>query len=631
MKLSSATTIFLAAAFFCASLFAPQLLDAQTHRSVPVDDQVYLILEQAQMRGLCAPLSGSRPYSQNVIISAINEILDNEGVKNTEREILERCLAKYGKPQTGMDWKRGAFFGETSLGKRQMPFTANAGASLDMEGSGGIYPSSDEYFIGMEVWAQIYLNGDIGNNFSYDFDIAGGLLKVPRKSIGNGNTYYAGFPGYDESDKDTYQYHNRNNPAYSEPLTHFPYSYKKPWDGSVFFLSNLSSLDYWPGGVSGAYSLLSELSASFLNDKLMFRLGRLSREWGQVPAGSSLALNQMARPFLGMEAEFAPFSWFGISSLTGVLEYHNTEGERKSSRNSQNAYSVTMMQFRIKNYFFFDFVDSIVWPKRFELGYISPITNNFFYQNNIGDYDNIAMAFNLKAQYPGLGNIWFSLFIDEIKLNTHFWDLDRTMTAGQAGLNIALPFLSFSSIRMSYTKINPYCYTHNRNFNPWYGNDLTMESSYTNNGASLGYYLPPNSDEILFRFQTMPTSSLTTVFQFQMIRHGAAYGSGEVDGSSLLSELDTDGRDGSNPILKRFFLKDGAYQWMYIIRAGADWHLPGLPVSLYGEAGAVISYFTNTKEPANSGAAYNYSIIDTAEYPKATGFVVKLGVKIYPR
>ncbi|MCL2139163.1 MAG: hypothetical protein FWH41_06485, partial [Treponema sp.] len=238
--------------------------------------------------------------------------------------------------------------------------------------------------------------------------------------------------------------------------------------------------------------------------------------------------------------------------------------------------------------------------------------------------------FNLKGQYPGIGNIWLSLFVDEINVMGNWRELDRAMMAGQAGINIALPFLAFSSIVMSYTKVNPYCYTHNRNFTPWYS-DVAMETSYTNNGRSLGHYLPPNSDEIMFRFKTMPAKGLGTHLQYQMIRHGASYGSSEVDGSSLVSELGPV-RHGPDLVLKRFFLKDGAYQWQHIIKIGAEWKIPKIPVSLFGEAGAVISYFTNIKEPANiTGKAHPYSKIDTAEYPKSTGFVVRFGVNVFPR
>jgi len=129
----------------------------------------------------------------------------------------------------------------------------------------------------------------------------------------------------------------------------------------------------------------------------------------------------------------------------------------------------------------------------------------------------------------------------------------------------------------------------------------------------------------------MPVKSLVTVLQYQMIRHGADYGSGEVDGSSLRSELDPNGR-GTDPILKRFFLHDGAYQWLHIIKTGVEWNLPKLPAALFGEAGVVISYFTNIEEKANiTGAAHPYFVIDTSEYPQSTGFVFRIGVKVYPR
>jgi hypothetical protein len=158
-----------------------------------------------------------------------------------------------------------------------------------------------------------------------------------------------------------------------------------------------------------------------------------------------------------------------------------------------------------------------------------------------------------------------------------------------------------------------------------------METSYTNNGVSLGYYIPPNSDEFLVRFQTIPVKDIQTHLQFQLIRHGADFGLSAVDGSNLLSELDPDGRDGSIPELKRFFLKDGAYQWFYIFKLGAEWKMPNLPAVLFGEAGINHSYFTSTEERANSGTANAYSKIDEYPYLKVSGFIFKLGVRIFSR
>ena len=622
-EMRSKTLIFSIPVF----LLSCGLLFGQTHTSVPLDNQVYHILEQAQIRGLCAPLSGIKPYSRSVVVTAIDEILnsDNAGkLRPAERLILEQYLEQFAKPKSGMDWTRGSYFAESAIGKNNAPLTANIRANADIEGSGGYYPASGDYYIGMEVWLNVLARGDIGRNLSYELSAEGGLMIAPRRELGAYNTYYEGF-------EDKGEYQNRVIDVYSEPLTHFPFTYKKRWDGSIYFLQDLYDFNPWPDTPAGGYNLTSELTMSFLENKLIARLGRMPREWGSLSHGSSLHLNQTARPFLGLEAEFRPFSWFGIASMTGVLEYYNADGIKKSSMNFQNAYSITMLQFRYKNYFFMDIGEAVVWPKRFELGYISPITSSIFYQNNIGDFDNMVAIANIKAQYPGLGNIWASLYWDEAYWVRDFYELDRTMLATQVGADLSLPFLSFSSLKLSYTRVNPYCYTHNRNYNPWYG-DLAMETSYTNNGVNLGYYLPPNSDEILVRYKTMPAKNVNAHLQYQLIRHGADFGSNAVDGSNILSELDPSGREGSKPQLKRYFLKDGAYQWMHIVRIGADWNIPKLPVTLFGEAGVVFSYFTDTVgNPANSGAAYDYSRINTTEYPESIGYIVKLGIKIFSR
>ena len=616
----------------CLGVFLGSSLWGQTHTSVTLENQVYYILEQAEIRGLCRPLSGVRPYTQGVITAAIDEILhsDSAKLKQPERDILEQYLAKFAKPKTGIDWRRGAWYGEAALGKDDVTVSANAGLSADIQGSAGLYASFKDRYLGTEIWVQAFINGDLGRNFSYDLSAEGGLMRAPRNLLGKYDTYYATFPVQDGDPlAEGKEFVNRKIDVYTEPLTHFPYTYKKRWDGSVYFPRNLSGFEYWPDSIAGSYNLTSELSASFLEHKLILRLGRLRHDWGSTSAGSSLAFNQMARPFLGMEAEFNPVSWFGIASLTGALEYSNVNGIKDSSMTFQNLFSVTMLQFRYKNYVFFDVVDAVVYPKRFEPGYISPITNSFFYQNNVGDFDNMAMTLNIKAQYPGWGNIWFSFFMDEMSLLSDLLILDRQMVAMQGGVSIPLPFLSFSSVVLSYTKVNPYCYTHNRNFNPWYGG--AMETGYTNNGVGLGYYLPPNADEILVRFKTMPVKNINAHLQYQLIRHGADFGPGAVDGSNLLSELDPNDRD-INPVLNRYFLRDGAYQWSHIARVGGEWNLPGVPVSLTGEVGTVISYFTNIKEEANvTGKPHDYSIVDTAQYPKSTGFIVKLGVRVFPR
>lgn len=600
---------------FCAGIFA------QTHGAVPLDSAVYYILEQAELKGWCAPLPGVRPYTRAAVLSVINDILGSryaEELSAGERAALQNFSDRFAAPDAGADLIRGGYYAQTSINNGGIPVSLDVTGRLYAEFSGSLYAGTDEKYWGTEIWVRLAAAGDISRYFSYMFAGEGGLTAAPRKFQGTAFAYYDGYPNADA---------NPQIPSYGQPLTHFPYAYQKRWDGSIYFFNAISIFNPWPDELAGGYNLVSEFSASFWENKLFLRLGRLPREWSSVPQGASLVLNKSARPFLGAEVAFNPLSWFGFSSLTGILEYYNSEDIKTSAETFQNAYSISMLQFNYKKYITLDIGEAVVWVKRFELGYPSFITNSFFYQNNIGDFDNLAMFTTLKARAPGIGAVWFSLFLDEAYLKSDAGELDRTMLAMQGGLNVPLPFGAYTSLLFSYTSINPYCYTHTRIKTPWAESDK-METAYVNNGTGIGYYLPPNSDEFLVRLKTMPLASLVTAFTYQLVRHGADYGSGAVDGSSLSSELDPGGRN-ENPVLRRYFLHDGAYQWTHAIKAEASWSPDKTPFSFFCEAGVVLSYFTNTEESANSGALHQYSVIDTQEYPKSTAFILKLGITTF--
>jgi hypothetical protein len=608
-------------------------LISQSHVSVPVEDHIYQILDLAVGRGICRPLPGSKPYTRAFILSTINEILSGEAagrgrLNAAERSILENEREKYTEKKDGLDLERGRYFAGGTLFKKNIKINAEAGLKADAEFSqAAILDSETEYRWGGTLWISAYLKGDVGNHFSYDATVSGGLLRAQRKQYDDYHTYYDGFMSDGE-------YIDRTLPAYGEPLAYFPFTYKKKWDSSVFFFDELNSSGYqtFPEKVAGAYAINGDVAAAFLDSTLVFRFGRLDREWAAMSPGSSLVFNGNARPFLAVEGQFQPVSWFNISSLTGELEYFNQEGIKVSSWSSQNAFSITMLEFNIKNFLHIDFGDAVVWPKRFELGYPFPMLSSFFYQNNIGDFDNLAIFFDVKGSIPGIMSAWVSFYCDEMELQPAMGILDRTMFAFQAGTTINILPLPFSFIKLTYTKIEPYCYTHNRNFVPWYNNgDDTrpMETAYMNNGVGIGYYLPPNSDEILLRFETMAGRASILHFQYQMIRHGAAFGENAVDGSAYFSELDPDGRDEKKE-LKKYFLRDGAYQWFHILKAGAEHTLKKLPVKVYGEAGVVFSYFTNIDGLANQGEPSSYHIVDEAPYSKSTAVILTLGVKMFP-
>jgi hypothetical protein len=612
-------------------------LSAQTHNTVPLNDDAYAILEQAQLRGLIVPFPNAKPYSRAQVVRALNDMLASDKLSQVERRIAEETLVRLSPPQKqGYDFIRNAFYVERSF-LNDIKFSADI--SLKMrETFSATFGSTRDW--GNDWWLQFFLNGDIGNSFSYGVSLEGGVLREPRQRLG------------------TYQvdYQNKTNPptsqdafitAYSGALTYFPFSYKKPWDNFLWYTTRVDNggQEAWPENLAISYAAHGEVSGEAFGGALTYRMGRFDREWAGMTANNSLVLNQTARPFIALEGSFKPFNWFSISALTGVLEYYygdeynNSSGMKDSAEVEQSAFSIGMIEFSIPSVFSplwkyveFNLGSSVIWPKRFELGYIFPFIDNFLYQNNIGDFDNLALFGGMKAQFPGIGSIWGSFFLDEANPRGHFFNLDAEMYAFQAGLQVIIPWIPFTTVTASYTKVEPYCYTHRRENVPWYAGDLKVSEAYLNNGVGLGSYLPPNSDEIKVRVESVLGARLSAHLQYQMIRHGADYGSSQVDGSSLLSELHPQ-RSWDETLTRKFFLKDGAYEWMHIVKIGGHYSLAGslkIPVELFGEAGVVFSQFSNTVGHAsNSGEAYSYSFIDTAEYPKTIRGIVNIGMRLF--
>jgi len=208
------------------------------------------------------------------------------------------------------------------------------------------------------------------------------------------------------------------------------------------------------------------------------------------------------------------------------------------------------------------------------------------------------------------------------------------MFAYQAGLQGIIPVVPFASFSLSYTRIEPYTYTHHRNFVPWYDRTYgPMEKAYVNNGVGLGYYLPPNSDEIKLHFEAKPLLKTSAFLQYQLIRHGADFGPHQVDGSALVSELDPDGRSDKDSLRKNF-LKDGAYQWMHIMKIGAEHRLGSLPITVFGETGIAYSYFTDISDaeykkynPVPEGGSPRPSAL--GDYLTSTAFILTIGLRIF--
>ena len=633
---------------------------SQTNATVSVTDDIYEFLDVAQKKGLCSPLNSYKPYTKSQILNSLMEIYDNaEKMSEKEIKITEDYLAMYEPLQE--ETKNSVLKASIKTNNEKFFASLNYKSEFEFVYSGGLYTDSDYNSWGMDNIYKINFDGDIGKALSYRLKGIIDLSKIPLMQVGD---YFIGYPWYDgevvnylngnyKDDGSKYNASDKARKIHRFLInSYLPYSYKKPWSGQFYFAKNMSAsgLEGWATSFGLGFSIDGEIRTSFFDNHIILGAGRFDREIAAMDNGSSLVLNKQAYPFMAMDAQFKIFNWLKFYSLTGVLEYPNqdyiNEDELRILDNSgtlddsfyyQNAFSINMVEVDYKRVHV-DFGSSVIWPKRFELGYIFPLANYVEYQNHIGDCDNLALFGDLKYTIPGIGSFWGSFYLDEINgLNNNPFIYSRAMFAYQGGVKYILPKLTFATLSFRYTKIEPYCYTHHSiNYAPWYNHYIS--ENYSNNGESLGYYLPPNSDEFLLQFKMKPTANSNFGASYQLIRHGADYGSQQVPGSNIYSEMSNVNRDE----LKKYFLHDGAYNWIHILSAGGRATLnTKYPLSFYGNLGFLFSYFTvidqekyTRDDYGNNGNCRDvdfktpFDIANTDEYPTLFGAILTVGISI---
>ncbi len=631
--------------FLCTGVFAQQ------HTSIELGDDVYELLRYAELKGYCSNLSGTKPYTFNYVLKKLDEITEYLEDKDSEYELslFENTKERF-HIEDGLDFKRLQY--KTSNNNENLPLSLTISNSFAGEISAGVYDEMDANAQAYEIYEQLTVYGDISNNVSYEVKGIVGLTKTPLQYMGDyeiGPWLYENFP--DPNNVTPRVVHVYKNNSY------LPYDFTKKWDGSCYYLSNVtaSGLEGWPTVDAFVFGMMGEIKSSFFDGALQLSMGRQFREWAAMDDGSSLVLNSHARPFFAFESKIQPTKWFSISSLGGNLENPNREdvlkdaffffdddGKNINSNYAdddyffQNSFAMSEVDFDFK-YFHFDFGSTAVYPKRFEPAYMFPLLDRVISQNNYGDFDNLALFGDLKFMYPGLGQIWISGYLDEVNaMKTRFWENTRAMYALQVGTKFVVPVVPLTTVSFRYTKVEPYCYTHHGiNYTPYF--DHYISESYTNNGESLGYYLPPNSDEFHLKFESRAIEDATFRLQYQLIRHGVDWGSAEWGdgGNNLYSELHNNKRSE----LRKAFLKDGVYEWSNIISVygSYDFRNNNFPLKVYANVGFIYDWFTNTTASATDiqnnnldamkKATFHY--FNTDEYNDKFGFVATLGFTIF--
>jgi hypothetical protein len=339
-----------------------------------------------------------------------------------------------------------------------------------------------------------------------------------------------------------------------DPEAFPPFDFTKTWDGFHIWYDQSTGIVVSNGvndHLNESSMAGSELSLDLLDRVILLRLGRGRHDWGM--GEGSLSLSGTARPIEGLYGNVMPVSWAQFHFLIGSL------GNWLNAAHEQKMISIHRIELFLLDWLYVSPWESVIWAKRLEPLYLNPLMLYFTGQQIVGDLDNIAMGADVGITIRPFLRLYASVFIDEMAIFPleELFTRAKNQFAWQAGVKIPIPWPAWSLFCFQYTKIEPYCYTHYLQTLPQYTS--AMNISYTNDGENIGYHLPPNADEFLFRFSTSPFSGFQAMAQYQLIRHGT--------GDHLLGQIEG---DIDTPIIydppssypAKIFLYDGIYEWI---------------------------------------------------------------------
>ncbi len=364
-----------------------------------------------------------------------------------------------------------------------------------------------------------------------------------------------------------------------------PYTFTKTWDHPHYDVEDRSDRSYEEFAISNRSR--EEITAAVDNGESFIRLGRFRRDWG--PGENSLLLSGTARPFLGIDTglRFGDIAY--LSTTTGSLGKTVSD----NSDSEQKMISAHKLTISPVPWLSLSAWESVIFGKRLELAYLSPVSLYIVSQMGIaGDKDNSTMGFDFTANFTPIGKFYGSVFIDEIEHNRigRLFTYPKNMFACYAGFRAAVPGAPFGLVTFQYTKLEPFVYTHYEQEYPFY--DIPININYTNDGESLGYPLPPNSDEFKVLFSFLPSTRLEVDLGMSYIRHGNNPNAPDTD-YLIMGDIEKPlFYENMDDYPDKDFLNDGIYEKIFSITGKISYKFEDLPLKVY--AGYGFSYSINT-------------------------------------
>jgi len=487
------TFVFL---LFIFLLISP-IYGAQNHISVPLGHRVYSILRIAEIRGVLDSVMEVRPFTTSKVLTYLNTLKDSNKLSNSEREIVNELITEFTTIQPDNSFKSLATYGSYSTYSEKM----DVNTTMGFKGSYSYRQSLNALSLfDSRNLLQGYIRGDIKEVASFNMNI--GLT-------------------YDHLD---YNLFLKND-------------FKVPVKGKYEVFWDIYDGDH---NFFVGFFATPEISISLLKNKLNIKWASIERDWGV--GDNNLMISKDGNSINGVELNYEVTSWLRYAFFTGALGKFTAAGSFIKSGTDGNFYKTYLpsdnlhqeaynnnfsahrvevsLPFNIK----FGVFESVVYRKRFELAYLNPLSILMFEQDIMGDFDNMLAGIDLNYTLKNYFRTYFSFAtteMNEIK-PSKFITAPRNVFSIQIGIDINIPFISFSSATVQYTYLSPFFYTHYPELD---NNGVVIEEiPMVNAGRNIGYPLRPNSDEFLVKLNLNFKNNWDGNLTFKYQRRSGQYG-----------------------------------------------------------------------------------------------------------
>lgn len=253
--------------------------------------------------------------------------------------------------------------------------------------------------------------------------------------------------------------------------------------------------------VSGANIIRDQAIAYLVFEKPWLRIqaGRQRQRWGPAYRGN-----------LAISENMAPADMIHLSTRMKNFAFSSFHAFLRDDLGAKYL-AAHRLDIKIIPGFMLGLCETLIYAGRdVEPAYLNPLMPYHVAEHHLGDRDNNAMSIDATLTLIPAATLYGEFFIDDMtttKSLTRYYGNKFAFTVG--GLYTDPLGFKNTNIRLEYSRVEPYVYTH------W--DSLNI---YTHAGASIGHWLLPNSDVLFAQFAQRLSRDIKIRCSWQHIRHG---------------------------------------------------------------------------------------------------------------